>query len=74
MQNKVSKYAIGDIIKLNSYESVKKIITDICYTFYDETGCSKEIYYYIKLLDSTFVASPIKESSIDKYYTKILNE
>ena len=72
MSNKVPKYSIGDIIKLNEEEKFIKIILCICYSFYDETGYSKEIYYYIKCINSDkYPPSPIKESSIDKYYTKL---
>lgn len=74
MEISISKYSIGDIIKLTSDESVKKRIVLICEpgTFYDETGCSKEIYYYVINIDTNnYPPCPIKESSINKYYTKV---
>jgi hypothetical protein len=74
MENKVPKYNIGDILKLNEDEKIKQIILCISHWFYDETGLRKEVYYYIKRIDDdTYPPSPIKESSIDKYYTKYNN-
>jgi hypothetical protein len=72
MNNIIPKYSVGDIIKLNEDEKIMKIILYIWDKFYDETGYSKEIYYTIKNInDDTYPPIPIKESSIDKYYTKI---
>ena len=74
MEISISKYLINDIIKLNSDETIKKRIIFICDagTFYDETGYSKEIYYYvIDTNNNIYPPSPMKESSINKYYTKV---
>ena len=72
MENIVNKYLIGDIIKLNEDENFKRKIIYIYHNFYDETGCSKEIYYNTIILhNNTYPPCPIKEKSIDKYYTKI---
>jgi hypothetical protein len=72
MENKEPKYLVGDIIKLNENETFIQQILFIYYSFYDETGYSKEIYYCIRPIhDNTYPPSPIKESSIDKYYTKL---
>lgn len=72
MDNIVPKYSIGDIIKLNEDNNLIIKIIFIYDTFYDETGYSKEIYYNIKCInDDTYPPCPIKEFSIDKYYTKI---
>jgi hypothetical protein len=72
MENKVPKYSIGDIIKLNEDNTLMKKIILICESFYDETGYSKEQYYYVKFInDDSYPPDCMKESSIDKYYTKL---
>jgi hypothetical protein len=72
MYNKSPNYSIGDIIKLNEDEKIMKKILFISNSFYDETGLSKEIYYCIKSInDDRYPPSHIKETSIDKYYTKL---
>jgi len=77
MENKVPKYSIGDIIKLNTDETFKREIICICKSFYDEMGHydemwdSKEFSYYTRYIDNdNYPPLPMKESSIDKYYSK----
>jgi len=71
MENKVPKYSIGDIIKLITDETVKREILCICKSFYDEIWDSKEFSYYTRYIDNdNFPPLPMKESSIDKYYSK----
>jgi hypothetical protein len=42
--------------------------------FYDETGYSAEIYYQTIIIGNNNIPpTPIKESSIDKYYKIISN-
>ena len=73
MENTIPKYSIGDIIKLNEDNNLIRKIIFIYDTFYDETGYSKEIYYNTECInDDKYPPSPIKESSIDKYYTKLI--
>jgi len=70
-QQKIPKYSVDMILQLNSDSAVKQKITSICYEFYDETGISDEVYYYVKLINNdAYPPSPIKESAIDKYYSK----
>jgi len=72
MYNKIPNYSIGDIIKLNEDEKIMKIILFISHSFYDETGLSKEIYYCIRSINvDNYPPSYIKQTSIDKYYTKL---
>lgn len=72
MEKKEPKYSINDIIKLKEDETFKKIIIYICHSFYDKDGFAKEVYYYTRHIDNdTYPPLPIKESSIDKYYTKL---
>lgn len=72
MSNNIPKYSVGDILRLNADEKHIKKILCVCDMFYDETGYSRETYYYIRCInDDRYPPSPVKESSIDKYYTKI---
>jgi hypothetical protein len=70
MNDKLQKYKIGDIIQHNEHETFKRKIIDIIIdNFYDETGRSTEIYYQTIIIENNNVPpTPIKESSIDKYY------
>ena len=70
MNNKLQKYKIGDIIQHKEDETFKrKIIYIIMDYFYDETGHSEEIYYQTIIIENNNIPpTPIKESSIDKYY------
>jgi hypothetical protein len=66
------KYSVGDKIKLNSDSTFERIIIYIYSEFYDENGISSEPYYSTKVVNNkTYPPCPIKQSSIDKYYTKI---
>jgi hypothetical protein len=72
MEVSAPKYSEGDVIKLKTDETFKRVILFVYDTFYDETGLSKERYYCTTVIDnSTYSPSPMKESIIDKYYTKI---
>ena len=63
-------YKIGDMIKLNEDETCINTIVCVCDSFWDETGYSKERYYYIRRIgDDRYPPSPIKESAIGEYYT-----
>ena len=74
MTNKAPKYKIGDILQLNEDNRFKKKVILVSPLFYDETGLSEDIYYYVQSVnDDSYPPSPIKESAIDKYYTKILD-
>jgi hypothetical protein len=75
MENKNPKYSIGDILQHNEDEHLKREILCIYTKFYDETGISKEIYYCTQnIVDTSYPPSPIKESALNKYYTKITKE
>jgi hypothetical protein len=71
MNNKLQKYKIGDIIQHNENKTFKRKILFIFGNFYDETGYSKETYYQTIIIENNnnIPPTPIKESSIDKYYT-----
>ena len=62
------KYKIGDLIQHNEDNTLKRKIVFIFQSFYDETGKSKEIYYQTIIVENNIPPTPIKESSIDKYY------
>ena len=65
-----TKYSVGDILTLNENENYKRVILFISNSFYDETGLSKKVYYFTKQIDTDmYPPCPMKESSIDKYYT-----
>ena len=73
----MQKYSIGDIIKHNEDNSLRRKIIGIFDIFYDETGVSNEIYYQTIILknnnttiNNTYPPCPIKETSIDKYYKR----
>jgi len=66
------KYSIGDKIKLNSDSTFERVITYIYSGYYDENGIPSQPYYATKVVNNkTYSNCPIKESSIDNYYTKI---
>jgi hypothetical protein len=71
MDNKITKYKINDIIQHNEDITLKRKIIFIFDSFYDETGYSKEIYYQTIIIENSIPPTPLKESSIDKYYKKI---
>ena len=58
-----AKYSVGTILQLNSDNALKQKIISICYEFYDETGLSDEIYYYVKLVNNDNSGIPV---TIDK--------
>jgi hypothetical protein len=64
-----AKYKINDIIQHNQDTNLTRKIVFIFDSFYDETGCSKEIYYQTIVIENNIPPTPLKESSIDKYYT-----
>jgi hypothetical protein len=72
MDNKITKYKINDIIQHNEDITLKRKIIFIFDSFYDETGYSKEIYYQTIIIENSIPPTPLKESSIDKYYKIIL--
>ena len=69
MNTTITKYKIGDIIEHKEDNALKRKIIYIFEYFYDETGYSKEIYYQTIVIENNIPPSPLKESSIDKYYT-----
>ena len=69
MDNKITKYKIDDIIQHNEDKTLKRKILFIFDYFYDETGYSKEIYYQTIVIENNITPMPLKECSIDKYYT-----
>jgi len=69
MNNKLQKYKIDDIIQHKEDETFKRKIIYIIDYFYDETGYSAEKYYQTIIIGNNNIPpTPIKESSIDKYY------
>ena len=66
---KLAKYNIDDIIQHNEDTNLTRKIIFIFDSFYDETGYSKEIYYQTIVIENNIPPTPLKESSIDKYYT-----
>jgi len=71
MEKNIPKYSIDDKIKLNEDKNLIRIIISIFEIFYDETGYSKEKYYNTKIINNdNYPPCPIKETLIDKYYTK----
>ena len=68
MNNKLAKYKIDDIIQHNEDTNLKRKIIFIFDSFY-ETEYSKEIYYQTVVIENNIPPTPLKESSIDKYYT-----
>jgi hypothetical protein len=73
LNNNLPKYSVNDIIQHNDYSDLKRKIIFIFESFYDETGWSKEIYYQTITIENNIPPTPMKESAIDKYYTKILS-
>jgi hypothetical protein len=72
MSNNVPMYSAGDILQRKEDKTDLKIILYVCDSFYDETGYSKETYYYVKYInDDRYPPFPMNESSITNYYTKI---
>jgi hypothetical protein len=76
MSTKIQKYFIGDIIKHNEDNTLRRKIISIYDIFYDETGISDETYYQTIILDkdNIYPPCPIKETAIDKYYTREIDE
>jgi hypothetical protein len=66
---KLAKYKIYDIIQHNEDTNLTRKIIFIFDSFYDETGYSEEIYYQTIVIENNIPPTPLKESSIDKYYT-----
>ena len=66
---KLAKYNIDDIIQHNEDTNLTRKIIFIFDSFYDETGYSEEIYYQTIVIENNIPPTPLKESSIDKYYT-----
>ena len=66
---KLAKYKIYDIIQHNEDTNLTRKIIFIFDYFYDETGYSEEIYYQTIVIENNIPPTPLKESSIDKYYT-----
>ncbi len=67
------KYKVGDIIKLNTVDSFRREILYICCPFDDDHWYSKEICYYTKIIgNDSYPPSYMEESTIDKYYTKVI--
>ena len=69
MTNKSAKYKINDIIQHNQDTNLTRKIVFIFDSFYDETEYSKEVYYLTVVIENNIPPMPLKESSIDKYYT-----
>ena len=72
------KYALGDILQLKTDPNYKRIIIHIYHSSFSKiskTDNNKEVYYYTKIVDDDKYSPTImKESSIDMYYTKIMNK
>jgi hypothetical protein len=68
------KYKEGDIIKLNSDNSVRREIVYVCVCYPYDEYMNKEICYYAKMIgDDSYQPVYIEESAIDRYYTKVIN-
>jgi hypothetical protein len=72
MDNKITKYKINDIIQHNEDITLKRKNIFIFDSFSDETGYCNEIYYQTIIIENSIPPTPLKESSIDKYYKIIL--
>lgn len=64
------KYSVGDVFYYGD-KSTTRTILSIWTEFYDETGLSKEPYYTLTSFYKGYPPSPMRESHIDLYYTKM---
>jgi len=65
----MNKYKVGDIIKLKTVDSFRREIIYVCSPVDDEFWYS----YYTKIIgNDSYPPSYMEESTIDKYYTKVI--
>jgi hypothetical protein len=67
----IPKYSIDDILQHNKYKNEKRKILHIYYDYYENNNKNKKMFYLIHDLQNRYPPSPIEESAIDQYYTKI---